>query len=73
LTATSHNHEITSGLVKAKSTLSWPLVGHAEMQKYFSESLKLGRTIETDGYAKLRGRLEATYTSGHTDNNICYR
>ncbi|WP_372580695.1 hypothetical protein [Ruegeria hyattellae] len=41
------------------------------MQKYFSEGLKLGRTIETDGHAKLRGGLEAIYTPGHTANNIC--
>lgn len=69
----SHNHEITDGLAEARSTLGAPLVGHAEMQKYFPKGLSLDQTIETDGCAKLSGGLEAIYTPGHTDNNICYR
>ncbi|MEW2918393.1 MBL fold metallo-hydrolase [Ruegeria sp. ANG10] len=69
----SHNHEITDGLPEARSTLGAPLVGHAEMQKYFPKGLKLDQCIETDGRTKISGGLEAIYTPGHTDNNICYR
>lgn len=69
----SHNHEITDGLAKARSTLGAPLVGHAKMQKYFPKGQKLDQTIQTDGRANLGGGLEAIYTPGHTDNNICYR
>ncbi len=69
----SHNHEISDGLAKASSTLGAPVVGHAEMQKYFPKGLKLDQCIETDGRTKISVGLEAIYTSGHTDNNICYR
>ncbi|WP_170330320.1 MBL fold metallo-hydrolase [Ruegeria arenilitoris] len=69
----SHNHEITDGLANAKSILGAPLVGHAETQKYFPTGQKLDRSIETNGHAILSGGLEAIYTPGHTDNNICYR
>ncbi len=69
----SHNHEITAGLANAQAILSTSLVKHAKMQKYFPKDQKLDQTIESDGCAKLNGGLEAIYTPGHTDNNVCYR
>ncbi|RBW57104.1 hypothetical protein [Ruegeria sp. A3M17] len=69
----SHNHEITDGLLRAKAALGVPLIGHREMRKYFPKDLTLDGTIETDNSEELGVGLEAIYTPGHTDNNVCHR
>lgn len=69
----SHNHEITEGLANAKSTLGATMVGHREMNKYFPVGPSLDQTIAADAIEKLPGGLEAIYTLGHADSNLCYR
>ena len=68
----SHSHEITKGLSSTKAILGAGLVGHQKIQKYFPKDLGLDRAIQTNREI-LSGGLEAIYTPGHTDNNVCYR
>ncbi|MGB0969061.1 MAG: MBL fold metallo-hydrolase [Halocynthiibacter sp.] len=69
----SHNHELTSGVFQARKQLNSRLVGHVEMQKYMPDGATLDVALDPGPGQILPGGIEAFYTPGHTDNNVCYR
>lgn len=69
----SHNHEISNGLFEARDVLSAKLVGHAQMKPRFPNGKSLDIALDFETSVTLPSGLEAIYTPGHTDNNICYR
>lgn len=69
----SHNHEISPGVFRARQQLNSKLAGHSAMQKYMPEGTDLDVVLDPAQGQILPGGIEAIYTPGHTDNNICYR
>ncbi|WP_108817428.1 MBL fold metallo-hydrolase [Pseudovibrio sp. Alg231-02] len=68
----THNHEISEGLSELKFVLGSTLIGHENIQKFFSGDVQPDLLLKGSGPFVGTDGFQAIYTPGHTDNNLCF-